>query len=301
MAFVPAVTNITSRVSFPLTASIIIDAVRNHINSGDTTHLQIDAYTANEGLTIGFVDVAESHQVNFRKNAASDIAISIEPSGSITDPGDSTPTAPTGTSADWSGVLQEPTWTVTLSSGAAPASGSKVWIVECVDAFFIMITDPTNTFQTSICHAGRIAVSLGSANAASVGQDGLGYVAGVPDNGNGTSNDWFGTSSPCSSIHWGTNEWCTDIGWDTIAADSRWPDAADVTVRFMQPLVFYANDINGTSSDGVYGVSKYIRGTGSATAMDQKQDSLSNQSWLNYNDAASQSLEAIIWDKTVTP
>lgn len=298
MALVPAVTDITSRVS-TWDASGIINAVRDHIFN-DTTHLAIDDYNTSEGLTIGFQAVGEVHQVNFRKNAAATIDVSIEPSGSITDAGNSTPTAPTGTSADWSGEIG--TWDVTLGS---PAAGSKAWIVELSDAFFIMITDTTNLFHVTCIHAGRVYTSWHSSDAAANGQDGLGWFAGVPDAMTGATNDWLGASSPCSSLHWATNEWSdhADANLATsMVGTTNVANPAHTTYRPLGNVMLRAVDIGGNTSDQFIGPFKYMRAT--ATTRIPKSlvtDTGSNQAWMHYNDTTSLDAYTIIWDKTVTP
>ena len=298
-ALVPIVTNITSLVA-AYTASGVIDGIRDHIfATSGTSHLTIDAYTATEGLTIGFVEAGEVHQVNLRKSTATEIAISIEPTGSITNPGNSTPTAPTGTTADWSGAHFEGLWNVTLGT---PAVGSKVWCVEVPDAFFIVITTSANTAHASILHAGRIANSWTSSSAPSAGQDGLGYMAGIPDNGNGSTSDWAGTGVPCCSIHWATNEWTDHISWALTAATTQVPSAAHTSYRPLPPILLQATDIMGTTSDGAYGPTRYIRqAAATATPMNKIDDPGSNQSWLYYNDTVVIGSELLIWDKSVTP
>lgn len=299
---VPAVTNITSRVS-SWDASGFINAIRDHIVN-DTTHLQVDAYTVDEGVTVGFVDGGEDHQVNFRKNSADDIAISIEPSGSITDPGDSVPTAPTGTSADWSAVTNsERIWQTDVGS---PAAGSKVWIVELADAFFIWVTDTGDDFFVWAVHAGRIVTPVNSADASSNGQDGLGILNGVPDNGSGTSNDWISSDSgQASQLHWATNEWSDEVEWYAPSnSNSLTPLASETSYRPLsaaQHLV--AADIEGQSAvDGVVGPPKYIRIPPAAEDTKSIVPAVTgNQGWMYYNDIATGAGECAIWDKTVTP
>jgi hypothetical protein len=153
MATIPIVTDITAHLAGAWTASGFIDGLRAHIvATAGTTKLGIDDYNAAEGLTVGFLAGGEAHQTNLRKSGVSTIAVSIEPSGSITDAGNSSPTAPTGTSADWS---SERTWTV---GGSA---GSKLWCVELDDAFFLLATNSTNVNHSGcILHCNNASFNL---------------------------------------------------------------------------------------------------------------------------------------------
>lgn len=298
-ATVPTVTELTSGFS-TWDAAEYIDEIYTHINASGT-HLKVDDYNVGQGLTIGFVNGSETHQFNMRKNGADLIELGIEPSGSITDAGNDTPTSPTGTSADWSGEFQfDVTW-----GGTAPASGSKVWIVELVDAFFIVTTDPTNAFHSHIIHGGRIAVSAASSDAASQGQDGLGFIAGVPDSIlNGSANDWLGTGCPSSTLHWATNEWSDHVHTiGTTQGGVNWiPDVTHTAYRPLGFIVCTAVDIDGTTGDAAYGVLKYLRSARSTqTPKTLWTDGASNQAFMHYNDTSAADYFLIIWDKTVTP
>lgn len=294
MALVPRVTDITSRLA-SWSESEIIDAINDEIVANSTL-LAIDDYNAAEGVTIGFTTSGEGQQVNLRKSAANTIQVGIEPSGSITDAGDSVPTLPAGTSADWSG---ERAWDTSLGS---PSGSSKLFLVELPDAFAVVITDSTNTWQIQAGLAGRISISINSADAAAQGQDGLGYHFGAPDNVDGSGGDWIGPTSPCSTLHWATNEWSDHITWALAPSVADVASPADTTYRPLPPGVYRATDIDGTSSDQTYGPSKYIRGVNStAVPKSLVSDGGSNQAWMHYNDTSSSENEAIIWDKTVTP
>jgi hypothetical protein len=298
MALVPHVTNITAHV-VTWNAQGIINALRAHIAASGALHIRDDVSIVNEGITVGFVDAAETHQVNMRKTATATIAMSVEPSGSITSPGTSAPVAPAGTSSDWSGNHQEPNWDVTPGT---PAAGSKLWCVEVPDAFFLVITNTANTLHTTIMHAGRIADSFNSSSAPAAGQDGLGYMAGVPDNGSGTVNDWLGTSCPCSSLHWATGEWSDHINHLTAPTTTWAADTALVGYRPLTPSILVATDINGTATDGNYGPARYLRvSSTNASPMTLNNDTASNQGWMRYNDIVTTGCEHMIWNKTVTP
>lgn len=299
MAIVPIVTDITAHVA-TFTASGYIDGIRAHLLATVlTSHCSIDAYTANEGLTIGFNALGETQQVNLRKSGVNTIALSVEPAGTITDPGNSVPTAPTGTTSDWSGNHQEPNWDV---SWGTPGGSTKVWCVELPDAIFIVTSDTTNTFHDHIMHAGRIATSINSSAAAAAGQDGLGYVAGIPDNGIGSVNDWLGTACPCASLHWATDEWSDHISWNAAPSTADAASSAHTSFRPLPPGIWDAVDINGQASDPQYGPPKYLRTSdANANPMTVIPDPGSNQGWLRYNDALTTGMETMIWDKTVTP
>ena len=303
MPTAPAVTEITARVA-AWTASGIIDAIRNHINSGDTTHLQIDAYTAGEGLTVGFLAGGEAQQVNLRKHDATHIATSIEPSGSISDPGDSSPTAPTGTSADWSGEKNQ--WDVTQlgTGGGSVGAGSKAWIIETADHFSILITDTTNTYFGNGLHAGRIYVSFLSSDAAANGQDGLGFLAGVSTPTNGSADDWVqaSASNNPSLFHWATGEWYEPSFLDIPSGSGDVAFPGDTAYRPLPPILCSVVDVGGGTSDSWLGVFKYMRG--SLTAEYPKTitpDADSNLGFLYFHETNTTSYAKIIWDKTVTP
>lgn len=301
MATVPVVTDITARV-VTWNAQGIINAFRDHINAtSGTTKLSIDAYTLNEGLTVGFLAGGEGQQVNLRKSGTNTIAVGIEPAGTITNPGDSIPTAPTGTSADWSG---EHTWTPTTSL----AAGSLLWCIEVDDAFFLLGTDITNTFHMAVLHAGRIAFSTNSAGAASAGQDGLGFIGGygtggiLTTGGSGTAG-WMTSTSDCSTIHWATNEWSDHVTQYSSVTAADCASTAHTTYRPLPALFIKANDIEGNSSDQNYGILKYVRNEDSNALPKARVDDVdSNQSWIHiYSTNSTTAGPLIIWNKTVTP
>ena len=298
MALVPAVTEITSRVA-TWDAAGIIDAFRDHIFN-DTTHLAIDDYNVGQGLTVGFLGAGLNYQVNLRKSASGNdfIKPSIEPSGSITDAGNDTPTAPTGTSADWSGERLGTDVTV-----GSPGAGSKVWVVELEDAFFLLITNTANTFHTYGLHAGRIYVSFLSSDAATAGQDGLGLLSGQPYYLGSSADDWFGTAVDDGTLHWATNEWADHaiVALNPATADS--PAPAFVTYRPLAPIIAKCIDIEGTSADGIIGPYKYLKFSDlSQVPKTIVADGASNQGWMHINKTATITpAPKIIWDKTVTP
>ena len=296
MALVPNVTNITAHVA-AWTASGIINAVRAHIVSVDNVHLQVDAYTADEGLTIGYVAAGESHQFNLRKSGAQAIACSIEPSGSITVPGDSVPTAPTGTSADWSGANYEAIQDTSLGS---PGAGSRVWIVELADAFFVMVTDTTNTFHVWGIHGGRICTSANSTSAPAAGQDGLGLLTGLPDAFFPGSNTWFASTSPTSLLHWQTNLWSDHVQTNSLGTNAV-GNVAHMSYRPLPPPTLIAYGVNGSSTPH-YGPAKYLRQAFvAASPKTLVVDGASNQAWMHYHNVGSPESGSLIWDKTKTP
>ena len=304
MATVPIVTDITTHVT-TWDASGYITAINAHIvATAGTTKLAVDDLNVNEGITIGFLAGGEGQQINLRKSAAAVLQVSCEPSGSITDAGNSTPTAPTGTSADWSG---ERSWTC-ANSGTNVGAGSKLWCIEVDDAFFLLTTDTTNTYHLSALHAGRIAFSTNSAGAAAAGQDGLGFIgaygtAGINTNGGSAPGGWMIGNNDCSTIHWATNEWSDHLIQSITISGGVTASPADTTYRPLPPLYITADDIDGSFSDQLYGTMKYVRsqnGTGSPKA--RLDDGASNQSWMHvYSTNTASWGPMVIWDKTVTP
>jgi hypothetical protein len=298
MSLEPRIANLTSAMS-SWNASEVLAALAADITANGT-NCTVDDYNTNEGLTIGFSAVGENQQVNLRKSGANTIAVSIEPAGTITDAGNSSPTAPTGTSADWSGAHQEPNWDVSLGS---PGAGSRLWFVTVPDAFFVIITDTGNDYMLNIIHAGRVYAPTNSSGAPAAGQDGLGYMAGVPDNGIGTVNDWIGASSPCSSLHWATGEWSDHASWVSAPSTIHTPSAAHVTYRPLTAPFLQAADINGTTSDGSVGAAKYIRQlpTQEIPRTVYTEPGVGDQGWIVYNDSILSAIECLIWLESVTP
>lgn len=304
MATVPIVTDITTHVT-TWDASGYITAINAHIvATAGTTLLSVDDLNVNEGITIGFLAGGEGQQINLRKSAAAVLQVSCEPSGSITDAGNSTPTAPTGTSADWSG---ERSWTC-ANSGTNVGAGSKLWCIEVDDAFFLLTTDTTNTYHLSALHAGRIAFSVNSAGAAAAGQDGLGFIGsygsnGINTNGGAAPGGWMIGANDCSTLHWATNEWSDHILQNASIASADCASSAHTTYRPLPPIPISADDIDGTASNQFYGVTKYLRSQNSSGFPKARlDDGASNQSWMHiYSTNTASSGPMVIWDKTVTP
>lgn len=294
-ALVPVITQLT-----PSTwdASGIIDAIATHTNSGSSTHTDRDAYNSAEGVTISFTDAGEDQQINFRKTGANTIDVSIEPTGTITDPGNSTPTAPTGTSAQWSDEFE---WD--LAGGInSPGAGSKMWFWEVPDAMLILISDTLDTVFRQGCHGGRIYTPILSSTSVSEGQDGLGCLIGEATYANGGVGDWMSTSSN-SFARWQTTTWGDNVGCVFTPSTSYAADTGTgVTYYPPAPNFININSLSDTGQSPIVGVFKYFKQlNASHTVKDVIPDASSNQGWLSVRETTSIHNSAWLWDKTVTP
>jgi len=219
----------TATEIFPATfdAAGMLAALYTHMN-GTSTDFNVDdanttTNTGDEGITLGPVATGQDFQINLRNNGGTIIEVSIEPTGLITDAGDSTPTAPTGTTADWS---DEGTWDVTDTEVGSVAAGTKVWVIETDDHFTVLVSTSINTAYANGVHIGRIYQPI-IQNADTIGQDGLGFLVGNPANpAVGGSTDWISGTND-SRLHYETDLWSVNVPGTLILTVSACPDGGD--------------------------------------------------------------------------
>lgn len=274
----------------------ILAALYTHWNGGGRFSIDDANTTTNtgdEGITISPDAAAETWQANLRNNGGNIIEASVEPAGTITDAGDSTPTAPTGTTADWS---TESTWDVTENGAGA---GSRYWLIETDDHFTFLVTNTADAYDANGAHIGRCYFPTNGANMEAIGQDGLVCATGRPDEptAGAGSTDWFASKND-NWVHYETNLWGTAGGLGTLGTLSA-PDGTDGETHTI-PIAWPAtSDIGGQKP--VVGVLKYIRAVGLSSApRTVKPVPGSNQGWRHMNDSVAITPQVIIWNKTVT-
>jgi hypothetical protein len=177
----------------------ILVAMHTHFTTVSTA-FTIDLVSGSgAGLGFSVQSVADpGFQMVFRRTSATSMKTSIEPTASITDCGDLT-TAPTGGGADWSG---ETYGVFTIGSVGA---GSKVWLVEMADAFFVMMKSTDGLKWLPCIHIGRVYVPDFPSIDVPRGRDGLGTFVGQPTFYS-TTNTW-GYYVSGSLIHMATGIW----------------------------------------------------------------------------------------------
>lgn len=172
MSMVPnAVTEI---IPTTYSAADILTALHAHwAVGGVSTSFTVDLVSgsgAGDGFSIQ-ADADTGHQMILRRTGASTIALSLQPGAVVTDVGDvSTP--PTGTDANY---LAERTFTL-----GTLGAGSKIWLVEMDDAFFVFFKSATGTTWQPSIHMGRVYVPDFPALDIPLGRDGLGFMFGAP-------------------------------------------------------------------------------------------------------------------------
>jgi hypothetical protein len=178
------------------TATAVLTAV--HTAMATSTKFDINL-TAAGGAGDGFSLTSKTNvtpQLIFRRTGTNTVAVSIEPSGSVTVVG-TTVAAPTGTSADWSG---ERIWTLAMSGS------SRIMLSELDDALFLLTTSASHaTFESSV-HIGRI-IEQDDAGDAALGRDGLGLMVGIPNHSTSGTVAWSTRSIVNNAIHVATNLW----------------------------------------------------------------------------------------------
>lgn len=165
---------VTEIIPTTFSAADIMTALESHWAAGGastafTTDL-VSGAGSDEAFSIES-DADPGHQMIMRRTGASTIALSLQPGAVVTDVGDvSTP--PTGTDANY--IIER-----TLTIGALSA-GSKIWLVEMSDAFFVLCKSATGTSWEVSWHMGRVYVPDFPAVDLPEGRSGLGFVFGGP-------------------------------------------------------------------------------------------------------------------------
>lgn len=179
----------------------IMAAIFTHIDVV-STRFEIDLVSGSgSDHAFSFTSMGDpSAQIVFRRSGAT-MKFSIDPGMTITDVGDAT-TVPTGGSADWSG---EKTYTL-----GTLAAGSKIWLVEQIDALSVMMSSSTGTSWQYSLQIGKIIVPDFPELDVPLGRDGYGAMVGSPQAGTfyGTTN-WAdsGGINPNSLFHIATGLW----------------------------------------------------------------------------------------------
>jgi len=189
---------------FPATFGIadIMAAIFTHIDVV-STRFEIDLVSGSgSDHAFSFTSMADpSAQIVFRRDGAT-MKFSIDPGMTITDVGDAT-TVPTGGSADWSG---EKTYTL-----GTLAAGSKIWLVEQIDALSVMMSSSTGVSWQYSLQIGKIYAPDFPELDVPLGRDGYGAMVGAPVTGTyyATTNwaDTGGTGNPNNLLHIATGVW----------------------------------------------------------------------------------------------
>jgi len=259
MTLVPTITQITPAT---WSANDIIAAISTHFNGVSTRFTR--QYSGTDAMVIRS-DLDTVPQYSLRATSSSVITMEIEPSGSLSDAGN-TSTRPAGASADNSGTRP---FTIGSLSGS-----SKLWVVELLDAFFLFFTSSTGTTWQPGLHMGRVYVPDFPDIDEPLGRDGLGMLYGVMNAGNSTGsylilyqNNTY-PDTDYGLVHDGTNRWNPPSIDNTTSAIGSYSTGDNITYQpYLRPYMYRAMILSqagvGAPSLSI-GRFKYIFRTGSA-------------------------------------
>lgn len=269
----------------------IMAALYGHFN-GASTKFTVTAETGSgeDGILLDVVSADWSFQLNFRRLTTTTIAISCEPTGSLTAPGD-TSTPVTGNSADWS---DEAIWNVSV-----PGSGSKMFVIETDEHITCLMTNTTNALHVTGFHIGEIYTPH-FGNAEVEGYDGLGVVVGVPINKASTGpNDWFSINSS-GLIHCGTGHWHPAKALTSLTESEYDIDPTNFGIQPPIPIPISATPDGGFTIYYI-GNTKYYRSMyANFSPKTRIENSTDDQAWMWVHPTTSDNY-AIIWRRGVVP
>jgi len=153
-------------------AADILTALHTYLDATSTTFTVdlVSGSGASDGFSLQSI-ADPGYQMILRRTGASTIEISTQPGATVTDVGNvSTP--PTGTNAS---LLSPRTFTL-----GTLGVGSKIWLVEMSDAFFLLFKTAAGTSWQPSLHMGRVYVPDFPDLDVPLGRDGLGHLFGAP-------------------------------------------------------------------------------------------------------------------------
>jgi hypothetical protein len=236
------------------------------------------------------IDVDETWEMSFRLRNTTATYCSIEPTGSITDPGLSGDpgTAPSTLSAENS--------TEIASLTVTGAESSDFYVIELDDAFFVLFMNSGETFTPLGIHAGRIYIPYYSDGVDGDNfADGLGLLGGAPYmDGAFSANRWFSShTTSISRTRGDQTNWYRNQGAGSVPS-SRIQEQ----VR-LRPVYVQLSDTQGTTDNRV-GYAKYCMYTKTAQSPGAVLDSGSD-AWCHIYPTLTSGNQIIPWDKLVTP
>lgn len=270
----------------------IMAALYGHFNGASTKFTVTDQTGSNpgeDGILLDVVSVNWSFQLNFRRLTTTTIAISCEPTGSLTAPGD-TSTPVTGNSADWS---DEAIWDVSV-----PGSGSKMFVIETDEHITCLMTNTTNTLHITGFHIGEIYTPH-FGNAEVEGYDGLGVLVGQPRVWTSSGAFWLSTDGP-GFVHCGTGHWHPAKALISITENEYDIDATNFGIQPPIPIPISATPDIGFTLYYI-GNTKYWRSMyANFSPKTRIENSTDDQAWMWINPTTSDNY-AIIWRRGVVP
>jgi hypothetical protein len=283
---------ITELVPASWSAADVLTALKTHMASGGASTKFLQQYTGTNATVVRSL-TDTTPQYSLRATGASTIVVRIEPSGSLSDAGD-TSTVATGASADASASK---TLTLGTLTGAA-----KLWLCEWDDAFSLMFKTAAGTSWQPSMQIGRTYEPDFPDIDEPLGRDGLMALIGSPIiTTSAAAGAWINTSTSESTMHVSTGIWIKPetegaIFTTTAAAD----DAA--TVGFVRP---YSIPAVPDTTNRIMGKLKYamVRGSTGAPLTRYDVDNATSLAWIVTGATGSTTATNILlpWLRSVTP
>jgi hypothetical protein len=250
--------SVTEVVPGAWTAAGIVLALDTFFASGGGASTFVRQFTGVDAFVIrSSVDTIP--QYSFRAISATQIALEIEPSGSLSNAGDGS-TRPSGASADNSGSGRY------LTLGTLGA-GSKIWVIEHDDCVTILMKSTTGTSWQPSIQIGRITVPSFPDVDEHLGRDGLGFFVGAPafSSGSVAPDPWIEGTTPVtgSVMHVATNIWDEPSYFGTVTTGEATADSA-ATMGYVRPYQIPA--MPQALSYSPIGNFKYVLKTGNTRA-----------------------------------
>ena len=302
MALDPITTKYGPTVTDPFADMMTV--IHDHFNTVSTRFSV--SLVSSGGITQGFTlvhsGIVSTTQYNFR-NDGTQILVGIEPSGSITDCGDSA-TPPTGTTSDFSG---ERSWEVSGGSDTF-RTGCMVAITELPDWFWVCV----KRADTDISHL--TGVAAGYAYRPNFpdqdiprGRDGLALLIGTPyaTTGGVSGQSFFEAIGGTQSVvHIATGIW--DVAYKgTVTSDPDFLDPSDVGYLSLAPVTVTTGLVASIDTYVVpFGVYKYLFSKGGSDAPFTKIEisDATEEAYIHGGSVESSGAYAMVlpWQRTVT-
>jgi hypothetical protein len=288
MSMIPVITEL---VPASWSAADVLTALKTHMASGGASTKFLQQYAGTNATVVRSL-TDTTPQYSLRATGASTIVVRIEPSGSLSDAGD-TSTVATGASADASASK---TLTLGTLTGAA-----KLWLCEWDDAFSLMFKTAAGTSWQPSMQIGRIYEPDFPDVDEPLGRDGLGFFIGSPNVSNTTLvTSWISASANEGLIHVASSVWIKPETPNGVAALAAADDAA--TVGFVRP---YAISIEPDTTSRQIGRPKYLMLRGNTAAPLSRVDlnNATNLAWIHGGTAGATTATTVIfpWLRGVVP
>jgi hypothetical protein len=277
------------------------------------TNFSVPSQVAGEGLIIRSTADPDplgvtGWDVSVRRDGAGGFVTGIDPNGGLTSGG--TGAGPTGTSANWSGETSEtngvgptpPNWVTQSPTSLGVGAGSRYWLIELIDAFFLMITDPTDTWFDIGFHAGKI-YRPADVDDFGNGRDGLGWMLGSPEPVGGFSTNQWGSSTSVSVyssvVRTAAAEW-EPLRLPLSISSLNVSSAGAVVKPARIPVAGGQN--RSTLANVHVGDLKYVRAwhINKSPKVRHESNGVDNQAWVHVEDNNAASRQLIPWRVGVT-